>query len=427
MMKILTLIGIYCMILLRLPILSATDESSQSVKQQLYVDPSEVTIVSGKSATFACFATQHPVTLTWVKDAIYALAIDRFIVSPEQSRISVSVNESRGSYELHISDVQPGDAGKYHCELAANLPSEHVASKPAKMTVIVAPKFQTQPQDFEGIEGQVAMFRCVADGYPKPFYRWFDNSRKPIDSTKSKYGISPSGEYLTVYELVEEDAGEFSCEATNQAGKTEGNAKLTVIIPPGLNEGQTETRENGQEVTFACHVLRGDGQLSWWRNGKIVDESNGVDQRVSVETHPETGHLHLTIRKIEKSDEGMWTCAAVGRKGKDTITTVEHHLTIKVRPIVLQPATQLMSVRVGERLSMSCQNIRAGGGQPSWYDTRHGVVVTDDPKKRIFVRFDKSSITLELFVGEVAPEDQGVFCCVTDGDMNCFMLLAFTK
>ena len=140
----------------------------------------------------------------------------------------------------------------------------------------VAPKFQAQPQDFEGIEGQVAMFRCVADGNPKPLYRWFDNSRNLIDSRKSKYGISPSGEYLTIYELVEADAGEFSCEASNQAGKTKGGARLSVIVPPGLNEGQTETREQGQEVTFVCHVMRGEGQLSWWRNGKHVEEGSEV-------------------------------------------------------------------------------------------------------------------------------------------------------
>lgn len=421
-----TVIGIFCLVMLRLQLLSAQDTPSL-VKQQLHVDPIDATIVSGKSVTFACFATQHPVTLTWVKDAIYALAIDRFIVSPEKSRISISVNETRGSYELHIADVQPGDAGKYHCELAANLPSEHVASEPAKMTVIVEPKFQAQPQDFEGIEGQVAMFRCVADGYPKPQYRWYDSSRKPVDSTESKYGISPSGEYLTVYELVEADVGEFSCEASNQAGRTETRARLTVIVPPGLNEGQRETRELGQEVMFVCHVLRGDGQLSWWRNGRHVEEANEGDQRISVKTHPETNHLHLTIHKIEKGDEGSWACAAVGRKGKDTVTTVEHHLTIKVRPIVLQPSTQLMSVRVGQEMTMSCQNIRAGGGQPSWYDTKYGVVVTDDPKKRVFVRFNTSILTSDLIISEVAPEDQGVFCCVTDGDMNCFMLLAFIK
>lgn len=122
------------------------------------------------------------------------------------------------------------------------------------------------------------MFRCVADGYPKPQYRWYDSSRKPVDSTESKYGISPSGEYLTVYELVEADVGEFSCEASNQAGRTETRARLTVIVPPGLNEGQRETRELGQEVMFVCHVLRGDGQLSWWRNGRHVEEANEVNQ-----------------------------------------------------------------------------------------------------------------------------------------------------
>ena len=74
--------------------------------QRLHVEPPEVTAVSGQSMTFACFATQRPVTLTWVKDAVYALAIDRFIVSPEQSRISVGVNETTGAYELHIKNLQ---------------------------------------------------------------------------------------------------------------------------------------------------------------------------------------------------------------------------------------------------------------------------------------------------------------------------------
>lgn len=59
---------------------------------------------------------------------------------------------------------------------------------------------------------------------------------------------------------------------------------------------------------------------------------------------------------------------------------------VPVRPIVLQPSTQLMSVRVGQEMTMSCQNIRAGGGQPSWYDTKYGVVVTDGESLRIILQ-----------------------------------------
>ena len=120
------------------------------------------------------------------------------------------------------------------------------------------------------------MFRCVADGYPKPIYKWFDSSGTPIDSTKTKYGISPSGEYLTIYELGEADSGEYLCVAVNQAGKIEGRAKLMVVIPPGLNSGLVETREQGQDVMFTCTVERGEGKLSWWRNGKQLDEGPSV-------------------------------------------------------------------------------------------------------------------------------------------------------
>eukprot|EP00057_Strongylocentrotus_purpuratus_P009665 XP_011664139.1 PREDICTED: uncharacterized protein LOC105438249 [Strongylocentrotus purpuratus] len=188
-----TVIEICCLVILRLQLLSAQDTPSL-VKQQLHVDPSDATIVSGKSVTFACFATQHPVTLTWVKDAIYALAIDRFIVSPEKSRISISVNETRGSYELHIADVQPGDAGKYHCELAANLPSEHVASEPAKMTVIVLWIRWSQifklASSFE-VSGPGAC-RCVADAIRSPEYGGYDKLSE--QSTYGPYGISRAAE-----------------------------------------------------------------------------------------------------------------------------------------------------------------------------------------------------------------------------------------
>lgn len=79
------------------------------------------------------------------------------------------------------------------------------------------------------------------------------------------------------------------------------------------------------------------------------------------------------------------------------------------------------------------------GSRPTGYFLKYGLLVlvisdllliffiSADPKKRVFVRFNTSILTSDLIISEVAPEDQGVFCCVTDSDMNCFMLLAFIK
>lgn len=115
---------------------------------------------------------------------------------------------------------------------------------------------------------------------------------------------------------------------------------------------------------------------SQWPSIFIHSNDQG-DQRISVKTHPETNHLHLTIHKIEKGDEGSWACAAVGRKGKDTVTTVEHHLTIKgknrrepKRPLPLRNEKWggfffFFFIHCGKAGEIPGIILRGGGGMPS--------------------------------------------------------------
>uniref|UniRef100_A0A914RMM5 Ig-like domain-containing protein n=1 Tax=Parascaris equorum TaxID=6256 RepID=A0A914RMM5_PAREQ len=100
--------------------------------------------------------------------------------------------------------------------------------------ILQAPKFLKKLKNVTSIIGNALQFKCIVSGTPMPEVRW-KYSKVRVNENTEKTAFDPedpqfiSREYETVYEdgvcilrineVVSEDEGEYTCEATNAAGR----------------------------------------------------------------------------------------------------------------------------------------------------------------------------------------------------------------
>lgn len=82
--------------------------------------------------------------------------------------------------------------------------------------------------NYSGEEGRPARFECEITGNPRPEIRWFKGAREITDG--GKYSIFSSGDHhtLVVNDLLNEDADDYSCRASNIAGTKSSRAELNI-------------------------------------------------------------------------------------------------------------------------------------------------------------------------------------------------------
>ena len=77
--------------------------------------------------------------------------------------------------------------------------------------------------------GHKATFYCTVDGMPTPSVSWVYNGSN-IDFSSNRYSVKRDGQNhtLTIDPVLERDAGEYKCTASNAYGSLSTPAKLEV-------------------------------------------------------------------------------------------------------------------------------------------------------------------------------------------------------
>ncbi|VDO82799.1 unnamed protein product [Schistosoma curassoni] len=135
--------------------------------------------------------------------------------------------------------VKLSDSGMFTCLAWNSLGSE--ASSAEVRVLELAPTFRKHPvMPNEGMVGSTAVMECQPEGAPAMTVEWLhdgtvlttsDSWLDPETGTAncaSKYCQLPSKNLLIV-DLVESDAGQYTCIAKNTLGQAESSALLTII------------------------------------------------------------------------------------------------------------------------------------------------------------------------------------------------------
>ncbi|KAM8788626.1 basement membrane-specific heparan sulfate proteoglycan core protein isoform 1-T1 [Rhynchonycteris naso] len=166
------------------------------------------TVVVGHAVEFECLALGDPKPqVTWSKVG---------------GRLRPGIMQTGGI--VRIAHVELADAGQYRCTAtnAAGTTQSHVL-----LLVQALPQISTPPE-VRVPAGSVAVFPCMASGYPTPDISWskLDGNLPPDSRVENNMLMLPS--------VQPQDAGTYVCTATNRQGKVKAFANLQVperVVP----------------------------------------------------------------------------------------------------------------------------------------------------------------------------------------------------
>ena len=178
-------------------------------------------------------------------------------------------------------------------------------------------------------DGSRMELKVQVKGDPDPQVSWMKDG-KPITSNevmevKYKNGVAS----VTINEVFPEDAGKFTCKATNTKGSVETSSKVTILpmekkgvngasngvsgpsAPKIIKHVQSSTVKDGDPVVLSCSIGGADNfDVVWLHNEKEIKPSKDFEYKSS-------GNIYsLNITEIFPEDAGTYTCEAFNDLGE---------------------------------------------------------------------------------------------------------------
>uniref|UniRef100_A0A4W5N6X5 MAM domain containing glycosylphosphatidylinositol anchor 2 n=1 Tax=Hucho hucho TaxID=62062 RepID=A0A4W5N6X5_9TELE len=256
---------------------------------------------------------------------------------------------------LKLKNLRPQDYANYSCIASVRnvcgIANKNVLFKLSNKTA--SPTIKLLVEDPIVVNpGQTVTLVCVTSGGdPTPTLTWVHSA----DELPKKSVLN--GGTLTLPAISIEEAGVYSCVASNNVGNPA--KKSTTIVVRGLKKGRfwitpdpyhnDDNIQIGREVKISCQVEATPPEellFSWLKNGRSLRSS---ERMVITHTDPEVqpGTTNLDIIDLKFTDFGTYTCVAVLKNGgipeisidvNISSTTVPPELTVPrdKSPLVVQ-------------------------------------------------------------------------------------------
>ncbi|PKU32495.1 hypothetical protein llap_17201 [Limosa lapponica baueri] len=166
--------------------------------------------------------------------------IPRPAISWKKNGQLLSVDQNQNTYRLLSSGslviISPtvDDTAVYECSVSNDAGEDQRA---VELTVQVPPKIHSTEAQYTVTEDSQAVLSCVAEGIPTPTINWKKDDTL-LTEIVGKYRAVPEGD-LILDNVVNEDAGDYKCVATNDAGVVERSLTLTLQMDGNWGQWQT--------------------------------------------------------------------------------------------------------------------------------------------------------------------------------------------
>ncbi|XP_010185043.1 PREDICTED: hemicentin-1-like, partial [Mesitornis unicolor] len=365
----------------------------------------DVKVKEKHRVTLTCEVIGNPVPhITWMKDG-------QSLPEDENHKFL-----SSGRF-LEITNAQVTDTGRYTC-IASNTAGDK--SKSYSLNVLVSPTIvgvdsHGNAEDVTVILNSPTSLVCEAYSYPPATITWLKDGNL-LESNRN-IRILPGGRTLQILNAQEDNAGRYTCIATNEAGETLKHYEVKVYIPPTINKGdisgmglspkEVKIKVN-RSLILECeaHAVPA-AAISWYKDGQPLK----ADDHVVIQA----GGRTLQIKEVQVSDTGRYTCLASNIAGEDE---VEFDVNIQVPPSFQKPykdweagntvdtgrGGESKDVIVNNPLSLHCETNAVPPPVLTWY--KDGFPLSSSDKVLILPG------GRVLQIPRAQAEDAGRFMCV---------------
>ncbi|KAG8447614.1 hypothetical protein GDO86_014935 [Hymenochirus boettgeri] len=329
-----------------------------------------------------CNATGLPEpTLMWLKDKVPVSTASAGLQILEQGRI------------LSLSAAQTSDSGVYTC-VAVNSAGED--SHDIVLEMYVPPSIIGEEINSSLIVNEPLRLECQTTAIPIPIVTWLKDGHPLLQRPGVR--ITEDGRYLQIDQAQLRDAGRYTCEASNDVGRTEKHYNIIVWVPPSFQEPSTPhfTVIEGQPVSLTCECQGvPPPTLSWTKNGlPLVMENSGIVT---------AGGRLIHIGKVQVSDEGTYTCVCNNDAGS---AKQEYWLEVYAHPIIIGSSNtpKQMTVTRDSQVTMKC--LTTGKPAPSVTWLKDGYPLGSG--KDLILQGNGQQLT----ISRVQPSHSGHYVCV---------------
>ncbi|XP_072421818.1 hemicentin-1-like isoform X1 [Chiloscyllium punctatum] len=340
--------------------------------QLLIEESSHVTVTIDNPLELACKVTGNPPPkITWLRNNIMLTELDGAQVSAHGSK-------------LFIPRLKSVDVGRYVC-VARNEAGER--RREFNVTIHVPPVVTiVGVENLVIVVGKSAILECTATGIPTPSISWLKNSQL----------LTETSGRLKIEKVTQQDEGIYSCIATNGAGESQQDTRVTVYEPPVINKSvdTNKTVTMNLPASFEC-LASGTPPpvLTWFKGQKLITDLAGSSVLENGRT--------LRIQNAQVSDGGQYRCVATNVAGS---TELQYSLKVYVPPVI-STALHLVTVLINQPIELQCE-------------------ATGDPPPKITWLKDNTPISMMteglkfLLEGQILSlasahfSDSGVYSCV---------------
>ncbi|XP_075689566.1 hemicentin-1 [Rhinoderma darwinii] len=294
--------------------------------------------------TFSCDAYGIPTpTLIWLKDGSQINPSDyldtHFLV---------------GGSKMKIDRAQLSNSGNYTC-IATNI--EGRARKDYILTIQVPPSIAGSglANEINALPAEDIQLVCQSSGIPEPVIYWLKDGKRINSDHRLGITKTLNGEVLSIINAQTADMGKYTCVATNAAGEDDRIFTVNVHVPPKIDGNQGTPVELtailDTSINIECLVTGiPTPQINWLKNGLPLPVSSQVRLLSSGQV--------FRISRIQKSDEGAYTCVSSNRAGVDK---KHYNIQVYVSPSMNDAdKTEELTTVKGNPITMSC----LASGQP---------------------------------------------------------------
>ncbi|XP_009892281.1 PREDICTED: myopalladin [Charadrius vociferus] len=323
-------------------------------------------VMEGSPITFTCKIVGIPVPkVYWFKDGKQISKKNtHFKMNREEDgtcslHIEASTNDDDGNYTIMAANPQGRISCSGHLMVQSipvrgriatiqphrTRPRVPEGDKEAVQERFFRPYFLQAPGDMVAHEGRLCRLDCKVSGLPTPDLTWLLNGKPVLPDGTHKMLVRETGVHsLLIDPLSQNDAGTYTCLATNKTGQNSFTLELTVVAkevkraPMFLEKLQNCGVPEGYPVRLECRVVGMPPPIFYWKKDNETIPSNRERMSMHQDT---TGYVCLLIQPAKKADAGWYTLSAKNEVGIVSCTArldiyAQWHRQIP-QPIKLRP------------------------------------------------------------------------------------------